>query len=107
MACMFISDSAGYTLYCQKNSLTHPNNWNQVFQTLLWPQAKSKHLGMQSVSTNICERMDCSQVLSEFQRGTEVQSWNVPTPKYSTVNCQWYHNKVEAIVNDSNSAMNW
>ncbi|CAI9547543.1 unnamed protein product [Staurois parvus] len=29
-----------------------------------------KHLGMQTVSTNICERMGCSQDLSEFKCGT-------------------------------------
>ncbi len=29
-----------------------------------------KHLGMQTASTNICERMGRSQELSEFQRGT-------------------------------------
>ena len=51
-------------LYCQKYSLTHPNNWNQVH--------KSMHLGMQTVSTNICEGMGHSQELSEFQRGTVI-----------------------------------
>ena len=62
-----------HTLYYQKFSLTHPNNWNQVFQSLPWPQVyKSKHLGMQTVSTNICERMGRSQELSEFQRGTVI-----------------------------------
>ena len=51
-----------HTLHCQKYSLTYPKNWNQVFQSLPWPQVyKSKHLGMQAVSTNICERMDHSQ----------------------------------------------
>ena len=63
----------GYTLYCQKYSLTHPNNWNQVFQSLPWPQVyKIKHQGMQTVSTNICERMGRSQELSAFQRGTVI-----------------------------------
>ena len=33
---------------------------------------KFKHLGMQTASTNICERMDRSQELSEFQRGTVI-----------------------------------
>ena len=85
-----------HTLYCQRYSLTHPNNWNQVFQSLPWPQVyKSKHLGMQTVSTNISERMGHSQ------------SWNFLAPKYSTVNCQWYYNKVEAIGNNSNSATKW
>ena len=51
-----------HTLYCQKYSLTHPNNWNQVFQSLPRPQVyKSKHLDMQTSSTNIYERMGCSQ----------------------------------------------
>ena len=44
---------------------------NKAFQLLPWPQVcKSKNLGMQTVSTNICERMCRSQELSEFQRGT-------------------------------------
>ncbi|CAI9585688.1 unnamed protein product, partial [Staurois parvus] len=30
------------------------------------------HLGMQTVSTNICERTDRSQELSEFKRGTVI-----------------------------------
>ena len=61
---------SAHTLHCQKYSLTHPNNWNQVFQSLPGPQVyESKHLGMQTVSTNICERMCCSQELSESQHG--------------------------------------
>ena len=44
-----------------------------VFQSLPWPQVyESKHLGMQTASTNICERMARSQELSEFQRGTVI-----------------------------------
>ncbi|CAI9577867.1 unnamed protein product [Staurois parvus] len=31
-----------------------------------------KHLGMQSASTNICERVSLSQELSEFKRGTVI-----------------------------------
>ena len=59
------------TLYCQKYSLIHPNNWNQVFQWLPWPWVyNSKHLGMQTVSTNNCERIGHSQELIEFQHGT-------------------------------------
>ena len=34
----------------------------------------------------------------------QVQLWNVLTPKYPTVSCQWCYNKVEAIGNNSNSA---
>ena len=42
-----------------------------MFQSLPWPQVyKFKHLGMQTASTNICERMGRSEELSEFQRGT-------------------------------------
>ncbi|CAI9574383.1 unnamed protein product, partial [Staurois parvus] len=38
---------------------------------LPWPQVyKIKHLGMQTASTNICERIALSQELSEFKRGT-------------------------------------
>ncbi|MEQ2191345.1 hypothetical protein XENOCAPTIV_026967 [Xenoophorus captivus] len=72
-----------------------------------------KHLGMQTVSTNICERMDGFQELSEFQRGTVIGchlyntfSHEIVAPKYSTINCQWYYKKVEAIGNDSNSTTN-
>ena len=62
-----------YTLYCKKYSLNHTNYWNQVFQSFPWQQVyKSKHLHMQTVSTNICERMGRSQKLSEFQRGTMI-----------------------------------
>lgn len=34
---------------------------------------KSKHLGMQTVSKDICKRMGCSQELSEFQHGTMIE----------------------------------
>jgi len=41
-----------------------------MFQSLPWPQLyKIKHLDMQTASTNICERMDCSQELIEFKCG--------------------------------------
>ena len=44
-----------------------------VLQSLPWPQVyKRKHLGMQTVPTNICERMGCSQELSAFLRGTVI-----------------------------------
>jgi len=44
-----------------------------VFQSPPWPQVyKFKHLGMQTASTNICDRMGRSQELSEFQRGTVI-----------------------------------
>ncbi|CAI9614163.1 unnamed protein product [Staurois parvus] len=33
---------------------------------------KIKHLGMQTASTNICERMGRSQELNEFKRGTVI-----------------------------------
>ncbi|CAI9562803.1 unnamed protein product, partial [Staurois parvus] len=62
-----------YTLYCQKYWDTPPNHWIQVFQSPPWPQVyKIKHLGMQSASINICERMGRSQELSEFKRGTVI-----------------------------------
>ena len=64
---------------------------------------------MQTASTNICERMARSQELSEFQRGTVMgrhlcskSSWEI-----SSVSCRWCYNKVEAIGNDSSSAMKW
>ena len=54
--------------------------------------------------------MGRSQQLSEFQRGTVIgrhlcnkSSWeSFLTPKYSTLNCQWYYNKVEVNGNHSN-----
>lgn len=59
------------TLYCQKYWDTPPNHWIQVFLSLPWPQMyKIKHLGMQTASTNICERMGRFQKLSEFKHGT-------------------------------------
>ena len=70
---IYLTSPDKYTLYCQKYLLTHPNNQNQVFQSLPWPQVyKIKHLGMQTAFTNICERMGRSQELSEFQRGTVI-----------------------------------
>ena len=91
-----------YTLYCQKYSLTPSNNWNQVFQSLPWPQVyKSKHLSMQTVSTNICERMGRSQELSEFQRSTVIgchlgnkskhEISSILNNPQSTVNYLWYY----------------
>ncbi|CAI9599292.1 unnamed protein product, partial [Staurois parvus] len=57
-----------YTLYCQKYWDTPPNHWIQVSQSPPWPQVyKINHLGMQTASTNVCERMGCSQELSEFK----------------------------------------
>ena len=44
-----------------------------MFLSLPCPQVhESKHLGMQTASTNICERMGRSQELSGFQRGTVI-----------------------------------
>ncbi|CAI9582248.1 unnamed protein product [Staurois parvus] len=44
-----------------------------MFQSPPWPQVyKIKHLGMQTASTNICERMGHSKDLSEFKRGTVI-----------------------------------
>ncbi|CAI9612175.1 unnamed protein product, partial [Staurois parvus] len=62
-----------YTIYCQKCWDTPPNHWIQVFQSHPWSQVyEIKHLGMQTTSTNICERMGCSQELSEVKRGTVI-----------------------------------
>ncbi|CAI9561927.1 unnamed protein product, partial [Staurois parvus] len=45
----------------------------QVFQSPPWTQVyKLKHLGMQTASTNICERMGRSLELSEFKHGTVI-----------------------------------
>ncbi|CAI9592134.1 unnamed protein product, partial [Staurois parvus] len=63
----------GHTLYYQKYWDTPPNHWIQLFQPPRWPQVyKMKHLGMQTASTNICERMGHSQELSEFKRGAMI-----------------------------------
>ena len=44
-----------------------------MFQSLPWSQVyKFKHLGMQTASTNICERMGLSEELSKFQCGTVI-----------------------------------
>ncbi|CAI9603113.1 unnamed protein product, partial [Staurois parvus] len=62
-----------HTLYYQKYWDTPPNNWIQVFQSPPWPQVyKIRHLGIQTASTNICDRMDRSQELSESKRGTVI-----------------------------------
>ncbi|CAI9571356.1 unnamed protein product, partial [Staurois parvus] len=84
---------------------TSPNQWIQVFQSPPWPQVlqsppwpqvyKIKHLGMQTVSTNSCERMGRSQKLSEFKHGRVIGCHLCNTFirkisllfKYSTVNC--------------------
>ncbi|CAI9539838.1 unnamed protein product, partial [Staurois parvus] len=51
----------------------HPNHWIQVFQSPPWSQVYTvKHLGMQTASTNICERISHSQELSEFKCGTVI-----------------------------------
>ncbi|CAI9576291.1 unnamed protein product, partial [Staurois parvus] len=61
------------TLFCQKYWDTPPNHWIQVFQSPPWPQVyKIKHLGMQTASTNICERMGRSEELGEFKRDTVI-----------------------------------
>ncbi|CAI9546239.1 unnamed protein product, partial [Staurois parvus] len=50
-----------------------PNHWIQVLQSPPCPQVyKTKHLGMQTASTNICEIMGRFQKLSEFKRGTVI-----------------------------------
>ncbi|CAI9592900.1 unnamed protein product, partial [Staurois parvus] len=62
-----------HTLYCQKYWNTPQNHWIQVFQSPPWLEVyKIKHLGMQTDSTNICERMGCSQELSELNSGTVI-----------------------------------
>ncbi|CAI9578858.1 unnamed protein product, partial [Staurois parvus] len=64
-----------YIHYIAKCIGIGPNldGWVNVFQSPPWPQVyKIKHLGMQTASTNICERMGCSQELSEFNRSTVI-----------------------------------
>ncbi|CAI9574503.1 unnamed protein product, partial [Staurois parvus] len=60
-------------LYYQRYWDTPQNHWIQVFQLPPWPQLyKIKPLGMQTASTNICERMGRSQELSEFKPGSVI-----------------------------------
>ncbi|CAI9620606.1 unnamed protein product, partial [Staurois parvus] len=60
-----------HTLYCQKYLDTPQNHWIQVFHSPSWPQVYNiKHLGMQTASTKICERLGHYQELSEFKHGT-------------------------------------
>ncbi|CAI9593862.1 unnamed protein product, partial [Staurois parvus] len=60
-----------HILYCQKYWDTPPNHWIQVFQSPPSPQVY-KVTGMQTASTNICERMGCCQELSEYKCGTVI-----------------------------------
>ncbi|CAI9545476.1 unnamed protein product, partial [Staurois parvus] len=54
-----------YTILPKVLGHTPPNQWIRLFQSPPWPQVyKIKHLGMQTASTNICERMGHSQELS-------------------------------------------
>ncbi|CAI9563770.1 unnamed protein product [Staurois parvus] len=63
----------GFTLYCQKFWGTPSDHWIQVFQSPPWPQIYNiKHLGMQTASIHICEKMGRSQELSEFKRSTVI-----------------------------------
>ncbi|CAI9610404.1 unnamed protein product, partial [Staurois parvus] len=91
------------TLYCQKYWDTPPNHRIQVFQSPPWPQVyKIKSLGMQTASTNICERMGRSQELSDSKRGTVIGchlcnksiydiSWllNIPRSTVSGIITKW------------------
>ncbi|MEQ2316473.1 hypothetical protein AMECASPLE_032837 [Ameca splendens] len=81
--------SMANTLYIQTYSLTPPSHRVQVFQSLPWPQVDLIHLGMQTGSTNICERMGRSQDLSECCKvlGCHLVTklLNFLVTKYSTV----------------------
>ncbi|CAI9536592.1 unnamed protein product, partial [Staurois parvus] len=71
---------------------------------------KIKHLGMQTASTNMCERMDHPQELSEYNCGTVIgchlcnksicEIYLLLTIPQSTVS--GIYNKVEATGNNSN-----
>ncbi|CAI9595305.1 unnamed protein product, partial [Staurois parvus] len=68
-----VLDIVIYDIYFQKYRDTASNLWIQVFQSPPWPQVyKIKHLGMQTASTNICERMGRSQERNEFKRGAVI-----------------------------------
>ncbi|CAI9606531.1 unnamed protein product, partial [Staurois parvus] len=74
-----------------------------MFQSPPWSQVyKIKHLGMQIASTNICERMGCSQELSDSKRGPVIGghlcnksihdiSWllNIPRSTVSGIITKW------------------
>ncbi|CAI9612638.1 unnamed protein product, partial [Staurois parvus] len=89
----------GCTLYCQKYWASPPAHWIQVFQSPPWPQV---HLGMQTASTNIGERMGRSQELSDSKRGPVIGchlcnksirdiSWllNIPRSTVSGIITKW------------------
>ena len=71
----------------------HGHRFIKAYYKHLWKNGSLS--GAQWIPVWYCDRMPPVQ---------QVQSWNFLAPKYSTVNCQWYYNKVEAIGNNSNSA---
>lgn len=81
------------TLYCQKQSLAHPKQWIQGFQSPPWPQVyETKHRALQTAPANVWERIPRSQELTAWycDRMPPVQQvplWNSLTTKYSTHNC--------------------
>ncbi|CAI9563266.1 unnamed protein product, partial [Staurois parvus] len=105
-----------YTILTNVLGHTPSNYWIQVFQSPPLPQVyKIKHLGMQTASTNICERMGCSQELSEFKRGTVIGCHlynksiceislllNIPQSTVSGIITKW-----KQLGPNSNSAMKW
>lgn len=74
---------------------------------------KIKHIGVQTVLQNICERMDRFQEWipawdsDKMPPVQHIQSWNFLGPKYSTFNCQLYYKNVKMFGNDSNSTTKW
>ena len=59
------------------------------------------------LNTHTCQKYSAQWIPAWYCDRMPPLQWNFLAPKYSTVNCQWYYNKVEAIGNDSNSAMKW
>ncbi|CAI9616787.1 unnamed protein product, partial [Staurois parvus] len=92
-----------YTLYSQKYCPRPPYHVIQVFQSPPWTQVYTiKPLGMQTVSTNIGERMGRSQELSDSKRGPVIGghlgnksihdiSWllNIPRSTVSGIITKW------------------
>ena len=89
-----------HTLFCQKYSLTHPNDWNQVFQSRPWPQVYKSTWACRRFLQTV-ERMGHPQWIPPWYSDRmppvqQVQLGNFLTPKYSTVNYQCCYDKVEA-----------
>ncbi|CAI9619102.1 unnamed protein product, partial [Staurois parvus] len=81
-----------YTLYCQKYWASPPKHWIQVFQSPPLAQVyKINHLGMQTASTDICERLGRSLELGEFNLSFRDISLllNIPGSTVNDITTKW------------------